>query len=266
MSLFDSKKNAATGEESGGKVPFFAHLEELRKRLIRCLIALLVGIGLSFSYSQELLSFVLAPLRDSLPAGGVITVHDVTEGFVTKIKIAMWGGFFVACPFIFYQIWAFISPGLKIKEKKYVVPFVFVTTLFFLSGAAFCYFMVIPVGLKFLLSPEALGPDVKPYIPIGSYFKFSTDFMLAFGAIFELPVVVFILSKVGIINYKLLMKWHGMSAIGIAIVAAIMTPTPDMISMLLMGVPLYFLYLVSIVVAYVFGPKPSPDDDDDDAK
>ncbi len=264
MSIFDKLKKAAPTDDDGEKISFMDHLEELRKRLIRCFIAIAAGFGVAFSYSQEILDFILNPVREALPPEGAITILEVTEGFVTKIKMSIWGGIFLTCPILFYQLWAFISPGLRMKEKKYVVPFVLVASFFFISGAAFCYYMVVPVGLKFLLGAEVIGPYIKPQIPIGSGIKFVTDFMLAFGIIFELPVAVFLLSKIGIINYKLLMKWHGMAAIIISIVAAIMTPTPDMISMLLMGVPLYFLYLVSIGVAYIVGPKPDPEFEDDD--
>jgi sec-independent protein translocase protein TatC len=180
---------------------------------------------------------------------------EVTEGFMTLLKVALWGGILLACPVIFYQLWSFISPGLQIKEKKYVVPFVLVSTAFFTAGAAFCYFVAMPFALKFLLA--IAGPMIQPNISVGKYLGFALNFMLAFGCIFELPVLVFVLAKVGLVTYRMLIKWHGMAIIAITIAAALLTPTPDAFSMLIMGVPLYFLYLFSIVVAWVFGKRGS---------
>jgi sec-independent protein translocase protein TatC len=248
-------KKKAAEDASEGRLPFTAHLIELRSRLVKSLIAVIIGFCVAYTYSQQLFEFIIMPLKEGMPPGGVITMLEVTEGFMTLLKVALWGGMLLACPVIFYQLWSFISPGLQIKEKRYVVPFVIVSTAFFTAGAAFCYFIAMPFALKFLLA--IAGPMIQPSISVGKYLGFALNFMLAFGCIFEMPVLVFVLSKVGLINYKMLIKWHGMAIIGITITAALLTPTPDAFSMLIMGVPLYFLYLFSIVVAWVFGKRGS---------
>lgn len=232
------------------KVSFTEHLEDLRATVIKSFLAVLAGFILCYIYSRELYAFLVIPLNDAMPEGGQVAMISVTEGFITFLKVSLLGGILAASPVIFYQIWKFVAPGLYTHEKRYIWPFVFSATIFFLLGAAFAYFVVFPFGLKFLL--EFPGPEISPTISMGQYLSFTTKLLLAFGAIFELPVVVFFLARMGLIHYSTLAKGRGIALVVIFIVAAVLTP-PDVFTQFLMACPLYILYEISIWVARVFG-------------
>jgi sec-independent protein translocase protein TatC len=175
----------------------------------------------------------------------------VTEAFFVEIKVALAGGVFFSCPVIFYQIWRFISPGLSGREKKLVLPFVFCATLFFLGGTFFCYRIVLPVAFLYFI--EQYGTiGVTPAIRIGEYFTFFFRMVLAFGVTFELPVFTFFLVRLGIWNYRLMLSTFRYAIVVIFIVAAILTPTPDIINQSLLAGPMLLLYLLSIGVAYLW--------------
>ncbi|PLX45052.1 MAG: twin-arginine translocase subunit TatC [Deltaproteobacteria bacterium] len=240
------------------KVSFTEHLEDLRATVIKSFLAMLAGFILCYIYSRELYGFLIIPLNEAMPKGGQVAMISVTEGFITFLKVSLLGGVMVASPVIFYQIWKFIAPGLYAHEKRYVWPFVFSATLFFLLGASFAYFVVFPFGLKFLL--EFPGPEVNPTISMGQYLSFTTKLMLAFGAIFELPVAVFFMSRMGLIHYSTLAKGRGIALVVIFIVAAVLTP-PDVFTQFLMACPLYILYEISIWVARIFGTADQLEED-----
>jgi sec-independent protein translocase protein TatC len=236
------------------RLPFTAHLEELRSRLIRCLVAVILGFAGCYSFSATLFDFVFAPLVKVLAEqGGTLAMHRVQEAFLTHLKISLLAAVFASSPVILYQMWKFVAPGLYSHEKKYVWPFVATATAFFFSGAAFAYWVVLPFGLDFLIGMAA-GEQVQAILSIEAYLGFSTKLMLAFGIVFELPVVVFFLARMGIITHEPLAKNRGYALIVIAVVAAILTP-PDVFTQMMMAVPLYVLYEISIVVARVCARK-----------
>lgn len=251
----DQDHDATNGgsPEEGEKLPFTAHLEELRLRLIKSAVAVIAGFALCYGFSEPLFAFLVRPLAAALPQGSHLAMLRVQEGFLTYLKIALLAGVFLASPVILYQAWKFVAPGLYPQERRYVWPFVGTATFFFLAGASFAYWVVFPFGFRFLLA-YANGP-IQASISIDAYLGFATRLLLAFGIVFELPVVVFFLAKMSLITYRPLVKGRGYALVVIFVVAAVLTP-PDVFTQILMAVPLYLLYEISIVVARVFGPKP----------
>jgi len=230
---------------------FTEHLEELRWCLLKSLGAILIAAALCYFFSDLIFGFMVAPLRQSLRPGQNLIGTGVTEAFFIEIKIALVAGLMLSCPFIFYQIWRFVAPGLSGSEKKLVVPFVLCATLFFLGGAYFCYRIVLPVAFKYFI--EQYGTmGVTPAIRIGEYFTFFFRMVLAFGVTFELPVVTFFLVRLGIWDHRFMLRSFRYAVVIIVILAAILTPTPDVINQSLLAVPMILLYLLSIGVAYIW--------------
>jgi sec-independent protein translocase protein TatC len=227
------------------EMTFLDHLEELRQRLIRAIIAVAIFSIAAYFISQWLVDVVSAPLQDV----GVY-FKAPAEAFLVRLKISVFAGAIVAIPVLFYQIWMFIGPGLYKSEVKVVIPIVVSSTLFFLIGGAFCFFYVIPLAIKFLLGFATA--NMKPMIMIGDYISFAGMMVLAFGLVFELPVTSFILGRMGVINYKLMAKGRRYAIVGILILGAVLTP-PDVISQILLAAPLYLLYEISILVVRFTG-------------
>lgn len=245
-----SSTTAEPPPEDSEKLPFTAHLEELRGRLIRCLIAVILAFSGCYAFSGYLFEFLFRPLvRVLAEQGGTLAMNRVQEAFLTHLKISLLAAVFVSSPVILYQAWKFVAPGLYSHEKRYVWPFVFTATLFFFCGAAFAYWVVMPFGLEFLIG-MGVGEQVQAILSIEAFLGFSTRLLLAFGVVFELPVVVFFLARMGLITHEPLARGRGYALVVIVIVAAILTP-PDVFTQMLMAVPLYVLYEISIVVARV---------------
>lgn len=227
------------------------HLEELRWCLLRSVIAILLGSTVCYFYSNAIFAFMVAPLRENLQPGQGLIGTSVTEAFFSEIKVAIAAGVLFTCPYIFYQIWRFIAPGLSGGEKRLVLPFVLCATLFFLGGAYFCYRIVLPVAFKYFVDQyDTMG--VLPAIRIGEYFTFFFRMVLAFGITFELPVFTFFLVRLGLWNYRLMISSFRYAIIVIFVLAAILTPTPDVINQSLLALPMLVLYVASIGVAYVW--------------
>lgn len=227
------------------------HLEELRWCLLRSVIAVLVGSTICYFYSNWIFAFMVAPLRENLQPGQSLIGTSVTEAFFSEIKVAIAAGLFFTCPYIFYQIWRFIAPGLSAGEKRLVLPFVLCATGFFLAGSYFCYRVVLPVAFKYFVEQyDSMG--VLPAIRIGEYFTFFFRMVLAFGVTFELPVFTFFLVRLGLWNYRLMISSFRYAIIGIFVLAAMLTPTPDIINQSLLALPMLVLYIFSIGVAYVW--------------
>jgi len=230
---------------------FTEHLEEFRWCLLKSLAAIAIVSGLCYFFSDLIFDFVIAPLRQNLAPGQNVIGTGVTEAFFTEIKVALAAGLLFSCPFIFYQIWRFVSPGLSGGEKRLVLPFVLCATLFFLSGAYFCYRIVLPVAFQYFIEQyNAMG--VTPAIRIGDYFSLFFRMVLAFGLTFELPVFTFFLVRLGICDYRFMLRSFRYAIVVIFVLAAILTPTPDIINQSLLALPMLALYAVSIGVAYVW--------------
>ena len=194
---------------------------------------------------------MVAPLRQSLRPGQNLIGTGITEAFFIEIKVALAAGLLFSCPFVFYQIWRFVAPGLAGGEKKLVLPFVLCATFFFIGGAYFCYQIVLPVAFQYFI--EQYGSmGVTPAIRIGEYFTFFFRMVLAFGATFELPVFTFFLVRLGIWDYRFMLRSFRYAIVVIFIIAAMLTPTPDIINQSLLALPMLALYVLSIGVAYIW--------------
>lgn len=244
------------------KLPFTEHLGELRKRLIVCLAAVGIGFVISYAFSEQIFLLLSNPLIKAMPEGSSFIFTGVTEAFFTYMKLAFFAGIFVASPVIIYQIWAFVAPGLYDKERRNIMPFVLLAVIFFIGGTAFAYYVVFPSAFKFFLTYNTQYVKIMP--SIGEYLSFSCLFLLGFGVVFEMPVFIVCLARLGIINHAQLSKNRKYVILLIFLVSAILTPSPDAISQLLMAAPLLVLYEISIVVARMFEKKPTADDADTD--
>lgn len=229
------------------KMSLTEHLIELRKRLIHSVIILCIGFGVCYYYKDWIFDIITQPLTQVLPKNSYLIYTGLTEAFFVYMKLAFFASLIITSPFILYQIWKFISPGLLPKEKKYVVPFVLSSSLLFISGILFGYFIVLPPAFKFFVSFN--NKYLQAMISFKDYLSLFVTFLLGFGLSFELPIFIFFLTKLGIVNAKMLSKQRRYALLIIFIVAAILTPSPDALSQILMAIPLMFLYEVSIFVA-----------------
>ena len=252
------------------KMPITEHLGDFRKRIIISLAALFVTFLLCFYYSEDIFRFAMFPLKYNLNFSirnihinfvPQDKLHDTklvflapAEAFWMNIKIAFVAGFILALPVIFHQLWKFISPGLFQKEKKYVVPFIFLATGLFLAGASFCFFIVLPFAMEFLLTYK-VGDFLTPMLSVGNYIDFCLKFVLAFGAIFELPIAIIFLTRMGIVTPKTLAKNRKYAILLAFVVAAILTPTPDAFNQTLMAIPIIILYEMSIIISRILGRR-----------
>ncbi|MFC1824103.1 twin-arginine translocase subunit TatC [Thermodesulfobacteriota bacterium] len=238
--------------ESEEKQPFLSHLEELRKRLITCSIAVGIGFLISYFFSEKLFRILIIPLKSNMPEGDRLIFTNLPEMFFAYIKTAFIAGIMLSAPLIFYQLWMFVAPGLYQKEKKLFMPFIFFSTLLFVGGALFGYFVVFPFGFKFFLG--FANENVQALPTVKQYFSFAIKLLFAFGIVFELPVVIFFLSKMGLVTSELLKRKRKYAILLTFVLAAILTP-PDVITQCMMAGPLIILYEIGIFVAWLAEKK-----------
>jgi len=231
---------------SDEKQPFMSHLEELRKRLIICAIAVGGGFAVAYFFSERLFLILIMPLKEVMPEGGQLIFTNLPEMFFAYIKVAFITSILAVAPLIFYQIWMFVAPGLYRKEQKLVIPFVVSSTILFVGGALFGYFIVFPFGFKFFIG--FANEYVQALPKVKEYFSFSVKLLFAFGIVFELPVVVFFLAKVGLVTPDLLKRKRKYAILATFAVGAILTP-PDVVTQLMMAGPLIILYEIGIIVS-----------------
>lgn len=234
------------------KLPLTVHLAELRTRLIRSFIAVGAGFLISYAYIEQIFEFLMKPLIQAMPSGSPLVFTSLTEGFFTYFKLALTSGICLAFPVMLYQIWRFVTPGLLEHEKRYALPFVLFVTSFFIFGAAFCYYVVFPSIFRFLMSFSS--EMVRPMPSMKEYLSFSSKMLLFFGLIFEYPPLVFFLAKVGVLKAEWLKRQRRYTVILIFVVSAIVTP-PDVVSQILMALPMMALYELGIIIAKVFGKR-----------
>ena len=234
-------------------LPITDHLAELRNRIFKILVAWLVGAGLAWSFSEQIFSYLLAPAVAALgPEGGQLQAIAPTEIFFTYLKSALLAGFVLALPVIFWQIWSFIAPGLYQNEKRFVVPFVVISTVLFVGGAFFGYSVVFPIMFSFFTGFDS--DFVRSAWTMREVFAMTTRLFLAFGIAFELPVVVFFLSLSGIVTAKQLFKGTPYAVLAVFVAAAVLTP-PDVFSQVFLALPMIGLYLLGVLVAWFFGKR-----------
>ena len=238
-------------EES--RMPFLSHLKELRDRVRNAAIAFVLAFGVCFYFSQEIYDWLEAPVAMAWRANPKLgefkmTFATLTEPFWVNMSVALWAGIFLASPFIFYQIWRFIAPGLYKRERKIGVFFAVFSAVFFVSGALFCYELVLNQMYKFLL--DYSSEKHAPTLMLQGYLDLTRDMMLAFGAVFEMPLLIFFLSMIGMVTHRGLWKFNRWFVVLAFIIGAILTPSPDVVSQLLMAAPMIVLYNLSILVSW----------------
>ncbi len=229
---------------------FISHLVELRDRLLRAILAVIVVFLCLFPWARELYAILAKPLIAALPAGGQMIATDVVGVFLVPVKVAFLVAFVIALPYVLYQVWAFVAPGLYVHEKRLVAPLVIASSALFLTGMAFAYFLVFPVVFKFMAS---IAPEGVAWMTdIDKYLSFALTTFVAFGVTFEVPVAVIVLVRVGVVSIDKLKEIRPYVIVGAFVIGAIFTP-PDVISQVMLALPLWFLYELGIVVARVVG-------------
>jgi sec-independent protein translocase protein TatC len=239
------------------KLPFTAHLEELRKRLITVFIAVGVGFVAAFGFKEYLFKILVQPLVNVMKEGETLIYTGLPEAFFTYLKVAFLTGLIVASPIILYQFWMFVAPGLYKNERRMMAPIVLLSSFFFIGGALFGYFIVFPWGFKFFLGFAT--ETIRPLPSMKEYFGFSAKLLLAFGLVFELPLVLTFMARLGIVSVDFLKKNRKYALLLFFAGAAILTP-PDVITQIMMALPLMVLYEISIIGARVFGKKKPKDE------
>ena len=239
---------------------FLDHLDELRKRLVYTALGLLGGFVVAFAFIRYIFEFIMVPLQQVLPDGGRLVYTEPAEAFFLYMKIAALAGLVLATPVTLSQVWLFIAPGLYSKEKKFAVPFVVLSSLFFVFGALFSHYAVFPLAWRFF---AGFSTDYMEFLPrIAPVFSLYVRMLLAMGVVFQLPTLVFFLARFGLITPQFLIRNTKYAILIIFVLAAVLTPSADPVTQTAMAVPMMILYGISILIAYVFKKKSSGDDDE----
>ena len=240
------------------KASFFEHLTELRIRLIRALLGVAIGMAAIGIFSEKIYRWLMGPVINSLPEGQrALNYTSYLEPFLVYLKVALYGGIFVSAPWVLWQIWLFVAPGLYKREKKVVFPFLASGTLLFYSGAAFCYFLVMPYAFPALAA--IAGDDMRPILTMREQLTLVLAMMLGFGVVFEVPVILGFLAMVGLVSADFLAKYRRHAIVVNTALAAIITPTGDPFNLALMAIPMCIFYEIGIILARILGKKkPAP--------
>lgn len=236
------------GKKSPDRMTFLEHLEDLRKRIFYSFIVIVLAVIPAWFFSKQIFEILAVPVTQFLPEGEMLAFTSLTEPFMLYIKVSFLTAIFATSPFIFLQFWLFTAPGLYRKEKKYVFPFVFLTSFFFILGGVFGYFVVFPWACRFFIG---MGADFRPVITVKQYFSLALRVLLGIALVFELPTLVFFLSRMGIVTSRWMVKNFKYAVLVVFIIAAIITPTPDMVTQSIIAVPMLALYGLSILIAFL---------------
>jgi sec-independent protein translocase protein TatC len=235
------------------KMSFLDHLEELRKRLIVSIIAIFVAFIACWNYADKIFTLIQAPLTKFLPPDDQKLAYTrLTEPFFLYMKVAFFAAIFVASPILMWQVWRFISPGLYKRERRYAAPFIIFATLFFVAGGYFGYRVILPGTCAFFVET---GKQFKQMIKVDEYFSFASTIVLASGAVFETPILIFFLARLGIVTPHFLLQKSKYAIVLSFVIAAIVTPTPDMVTQSFLAVPMIALYFLGVGVAFLFGKR-----------
>lgn len=235
------------------KMSFLEHLEELRKRLLYSFVSIGVAFAVCWGYSEEIFQKLQEPLAQFLPKGDKLAYTRLTGPFFLYMKVAFFAGLFLAAPFILYQLWLFISPGLYKRERRYAAPFIIFASLFFIAGGYFGFRWILPSTCKFFIET---GRNFKQVVTVDDYFSFASMIVLAAGLIFETPILIFFLARLGVVTPAFLLQKSKYAIVLSFIIAAVVTPTPDMVTQTALAVPMILLYFIGVAVAYMFAKKP----------
>jgi sec-independent protein translocase protein TatC len=228
------------------------HLEELRKRIFRSLLALTLALVPTWIFVEQIFDFLARPIHRLLPEGQRLAFLGITDPFILYFKVAALGALFLASPWLLWELWGFVAPGLYRREKLFAFPFVFFATLFFLAGGAFAYYVAFPFAIEFLLG---MGQNFQAVITIERYFGFLLTIILGLGLMFEMPIVILLLSIAGVVTPGFLLRHFRWAIVIIFTAAAIITPTPDVVNLCLFAIPALLLYFLGIGAAYVVTRK-----------
>jgi sec-independent protein translocase protein TatC len=240
-------------EGSGGKMSFLEHLDELRKRIIRALLSLCVGVAIAAFFIEDIYAFVMLPLRDMLRPGETMIYTYPTEAFMLYIRIALIAGLFIASPLVFWQVWLFVAPALYARERRYAIPFIVLSSLGFIAGAAFSHYVAFPLMWRFFAS---FSNDLVSFMPrIEDAFSIYMRMLLGMALVFQMPALVFFLARMGVVTARWMIRQFKYAVLVIVIVAAIITPSSDVASQLIVAGPMMVLYVLSIGIAWAFGKK-----------
>ena len=250
----DARQTDEKQQEAMQSMTLREHLLELRSRLLKAMLAIFLAFLACYGFADTIFEYLVLPLQKVMPEGNTMIFTGIPEGFLVEMYLAFVAGFFMATPVIFYQIWAFIAPGLYKEEKRYIVPIACLSAIFFIAGMAFCYFVAFPFVFQFFMTYSR--GIVKAAPTMQQYFSFTIRLLFAFGIIFELPLFCFFLARLGIIKARQMRSCRKYAVVACFIIAAILTP-PDVMSQLLMAGPLLLLYEISILVAAVSEKKDS---------
>jgi sec-independent protein translocase protein TatC len=244
------------------KMTFLEHLEELRGRLIRSALYLMGGFAACWGFHEQIFHFLTQPLRMAGFSDQFIYTSPA-EAFFLYMKMSFFVGIFVAFPLVLWEIWAFISPGLYRHEKLWAIPFIGMGSVFFTMGALFGHYILFPLTFKFLWG--FAGPDMRFLPRIGEYWSFYSWFLLGIGAVFQIPVVIFILARIGLVSAGMLIRAWKWAILGAFVIAAIVTPSADVVTQSALAGPMIGLYLLGVLIAWVFGKKRVEETDDDES-
>ncbi len=240
------------GKKSPDEMTFLEHLEDLRKRIWYSFLAIFITLFPAYIFSKEVYNFLTLPLLQFLPEGQKLTVLRLPEAFMLYIKVSFLTALFAVSPIVFYQIWLFVAPGLYQKEKKYVIPFVIFTTVFFLGGGSFGYFIAYPFACRFFVN---MSSEFNTMFTANEYFGLTLKVLLGTGLVFELPVLIFFLSRMGLVTSRWLIKNFKYAVLAVFVIAAVITPSPDMMNQSILAVPMLALYGLGILIAFLFGKE-----------
>ena len=243
---------------AGGRMSFLDHLDELRKRLVIAVSSIFVGFLVAFAFISPIFDFIMVPLQEILPEGDKLVYTEPTEAFFLYIKIAALVGLILAIPMVLLQLWRFVAPGLYGHEKKFAIPFVALSSLFFAGGCLFAHYLLFPIAWRFL---AGFSTDYMQFMPrIQPAFSLYVRLVLACGAVFQMPTLVFFLARVGLVSAGFLVRNTKYAILIIFIIAAVLTPTGDPVTLTLMATPMILLYALSIGIAWVVGRGRKADD------
>jgi sec-independent protein translocase protein TatC len=251
---FDVPDPAGLEDADGaGKMSFLDHLDELRRRIISAVLSLAVGVVIAVFFIDNIFDFIMRPLQAMLPAGQTLIYTDPTEAFMLKVKIALLAGLVIASPAVMTQVWLFIAPGLYVHEKKWAIPFILMSTVCFVGGAAFSHYVVFPLTWAFFAS---FTTDILTFMPrIQPAFSIYLRLLLAFGVVFQMPTIVLFLARMGVLTARFMIRNVKYAILGIVIISAVVTPDGGGVSLVAMSGPLFLLYIFSIGLAWLFGKK-----------
>ena len=252
----DGVQDDLADEDAGGKMSFLEHLDELRRRIVYAVGSIFAGFVVAFFFIDEIFNFIMRPLQQLLPPGGTLIYTDPTEAFILYIKIALIAGLILASPAVMLQVWLFVAPGLYSHEKKWAIPFVVMSSFFFVLGAAFSHYVVFPLTWRFFVS---FTTDILTFMPrIEPAFSIYLRLLLAFGLVFQMPTLVLFLARMGVISARFLVRNFKYAVLIMVVASAVITPDGGGVSLVAMTGPMILLYGLSIGLAWIFGKKSEP--------